>query len=56
LSSTQQVPSNLRVVVGVTGGIAAYKAVSLVRQLVKDGHTVTVIPTESALKFVGLPT
>jgi len=56
LSSTQQVPSNLRVVVGVTGGIAAYKSVSLVRKLVKDGHTVTVIPTESALKFVGLPT
>jgi phosphopantothenoylcysteine decarboxylase/phosphopantothenate--cysteine ligase len=45
-----------RIVVGVTGGIAAYKAVSLVRALVKRGADVTVIPTESALKFVGRPT
>ena len=56
MNPTQQVPSGLRVVVGVTGGIAAYKAVSLVRSLVKGGHHVTVIPTASALKFVGLPT
>jgi phosphopantothenoylcysteine decarboxylase/phosphopantothenate--cysteine ligase len=45
-----------RIVVGVTGGIAAYKAVGLIRELVKAGATVTVIPTHSALKFVGLPT
>ena len=45
-----------RIVVGVTGGIAAYKAVSLVRELVVRGHDVTVIPTHSALQFVGLPT
>ncbi|MDQ1111053.1 phosphopantothenoylcysteine decarboxylase/phosphopantothenate--cysteine ligase [Microbacterium testaceum] len=44
------------VVVGVTGGIAAYKTVSLVRLLVKAGHHVHVIPTEDALRFVGLPT
>lgn len=44
------------VVVGVTGGIAAYKAVTLVRELVRGGADVTVIPTASALKFVGLPT
>ncbi|MCJ1707166.1 bifunctional phosphopantothenoylcysteine decarboxylase/phosphopantothenate--cysteine ligase CoaBC [Microbacterium sp. VKM Ac-2923] len=44
------------VVVGVTGGIAAYKTVSLVRLLVKAGHDVHVIPTEDALRFVGLPT
>jgi len=49
-------PSTPRIVVGVTGGIAAYKAVSLVRALVKRGADVTVIPTESALKFVGRPT
>lgn len=49
-------PSAPRIVVGVTGGIAAYKAVSLVRALVKRGADVTVIPTESALKFVGRPT
>ncbi|WP_029150533.1 bifunctional phosphopantothenoylcysteine decarboxylase/phosphopantothenate--cysteine ligase CoaBC [Microbacterium indicum] len=44
------------VVVGVTGGIAAYKTVSLVRLLVKDGHDVHVIPTDDALRFVGRPT
>ncbi len=42
--------------VGVTGGIAAYKVVHLVRLLVKDGHDVHVVPTEDALRFVGLPT
>ncbi|MGV1034991.1 MAG: bifunctional phosphopantothenoylcysteine decarboxylase/phosphopantothenate--cysteine ligase CoaBC [Microbacteriaceae bacterium] len=45
-----------RIVVGVTGGIAAYKTVSLVRTLTQLGHDVHVIPTESALKFVGTPT
>lgn len=46
----------LRVIVGVSGGIAAYKAVSVVREFVLRGAEVTVIPTASALKFVGLPT
>lgn len=44
------------VIVGVTGGIAAYKTVQLVRLLVLDGHEVHVIPTEDALRFVGTPT
>jgi phosphopantothenoylcysteine decarboxylase / phosphopantothenate---cysteine ligase len=44
------------IVVGVTGGIAAYKSVHLVRLLVKAGHEVHVIPTEDALRFVGLTT
>ncbi len=44
------------VVVGVTGGIAAYKTVQLVRLLVLDGHDVHVVPTADALRFVGLPT
>lgn len=48
--------SRLNIVVGITGGIAAYKAVSLVRQLVLEGHDVHVVPTESALRFVGRPT
>ncbi|WP_238439526.1 bifunctional phosphopantothenoylcysteine decarboxylase/phosphopantothenate--cysteine ligase CoaBC [Microbacterium sp. JZ31] len=48
--------SKHRIVVGVTGGIAAYKAVQLVRLLVKDGHEVHVVPTEDALRFVGAPT
>lgn len=46
----------LRIVVGITGGIAAYKAVSVVREFVKDGHHVDVIATEAALEFVGRPT
>ena len=49
-------PSALSVIVGVSGGIAAYKAVSLVRELIVRGCDVTVIPTHSALEFVGLPT
>nr|WP_313960551.1 bifunctional phosphopantothenoylcysteine decarboxylase/phosphopantothenate synthase [Curtobacterium pusillum] len=46
----------LTVVVGITGGIAAYKAVGVVREFVKRGHDVHVVPTEGALRFVGLPT
>jgi phosphopantothenoylcysteine decarboxylase / phosphopantothenate---cysteine ligase len=44
------------IVVGVTGGIAAYKSVHLVRVLVTAGHEVHVIPTADALHFVGLTT
>lgn len=47
---------DVNIVVGVTGGIAAYKTVHLVRLLTKGGHDVTVVPTEDALRFVGLPT
>ncbi|MGM7699030.1 bifunctional phosphopantothenoylcysteine decarboxylase/phosphopantothenate--cysteine ligase CoaBC [Microbacterium sp. A84] len=46
----------MNIVVGVTGGIAAYKTVHLVRLLIKAGHDVTVIPTDDALRFVGAPT
>lgn len=46
----------VNIVVSVTGGIAAYKTVHLVRLLTKAGHDVTVVPTEDALRFVGLPT
>jgi phosphopantothenoylcysteine decarboxylase/phosphopantothenate--cysteine ligase len=45
-----------RVIVGVCGGIAAYKACTVVRQLTEAGHEVRVIPTESALRFVGAAT
>lgn len=41
-----------RVVVGVTGSIAAYKAVELVSQLVRRGCAVQVVMTEDALRFV----
>lgn len=44
------------VVVGVTGGIAAYKTVQLVRRLIGEGHEVHVVPTADALRFVGQPT
>lgn len=44
------------IVVGVTGGIAAYKSVQLVRLLIGDGHEVHVVPTDDALRFVGRPT
>jgi phosphopantothenoylcysteine decarboxylase/phosphopantothenate--cysteine ligase len=45
-----------RVLLGVSGGIAAYKAADLLRKLAESGHDVTVIPTASALKFVGAAT
>ena len=43
----------MKVVLGVGGGIAAYKACSLLRLLTEAGHDVTVVPTASALHFVG---
>ena len=42
-----------RVVLGVSGGIAAYKACDLLRRLTESGHDVTVVPTPAALRFVG---
>ncbi|HEY0238922.1 MAG TPA: bifunctional phosphopantothenoylcysteine decarboxylase/phosphopantothenate--cysteine ligase CoaBC [Friedmanniella sp.] len=46
----------MNVVLGVAGGIAAYKACELLRRLRDDGHDVTVVPTEAALSFVGRAT
>ncbi|GAB3189052.1 bifunctional phosphopantothenoylcysteine decarboxylase/phosphopantothenate synthase [Nesterenkonia suensis] len=46
----------MRIVLGVSGGIAAYKAVHLVRLLRQDGHQVDVVPTPAAEEFVGRPT
>jgi phosphopantothenoylcysteine decarboxylase/phosphopantothenate--cysteine ligase len=43
-------------VLGVSGGIAAYKAVELLRRLTEAGHDVRVIPTAAALRFVGSTT
>lgn len=48
--------SRKRIVVGVAGGIAAYKACSVVRQLSESGHDIRVVPTEAALRFVGSAT
>jgi phosphopantothenoylcysteine decarboxylase/phosphopantothenate--cysteine ligase len=44
------------VVLGVGGGIAAYKACELLRLFTESGHSVRVVPTASALEFVGAPT
>ena len=44
-----------RVVVGVSGSIAAYKAPFVVRLLRQAGHEVKVVATESALRFIGAP-
>ena len=46
----------MRIVLGVAGGIAAYKSAHVIRRLRELGHTVTVVPTADALKFVGAPT
>lgn len=45
-----------RIVLGVGGGIAAYKVCDLLRRLRADGHDVVVVPTRAALDFVGAPT
>jgi phosphopantothenoylcysteine decarboxylase/phosphopantothenate--cysteine ligase len=46
----------MRVVLGVAGGIAAYKACELLRLLTESGHEVRVVPTTAALNFVGAAT
>ncbi|MGY1715736.1 bifunctional phosphopantothenoylcysteine decarboxylase/phosphopantothenate--cysteine ligase CoaBC [Geodermatophilus sp. SYSU D01106] len=45
-----------RIVLGVGGGVAAYKSALLLRALTEAGHDVRVVPTESALRFVGAAT
>ncbi|MFF8728670.1 bifunctional phosphopantothenoylcysteine decarboxylase/phosphopantothenate--cysteine ligase CoaBC [Streptomyces sp. NPDC015171] len=45
-----------RVVLGVSGGIAAYKACELLRRFTESGHDVRVVPTAAALHFVGAAT
>ena len=45
-----------RVLLGVAGGIAAYKACELLRRLTESGHSVRVLPTASALEFIGAAT
>ncbi|MBM0256883.1 bifunctional phosphopantothenoylcysteine decarboxylase/phosphopantothenate--cysteine ligase CoaBC [Micromonospora sp. 4G55] len=44
------------IVLGVGGGIAAYKACELLRLFTESGHRVRVVPTASALRFIGAPT
>jgi phosphopantothenoylcysteine decarboxylase/phosphopantothenate--cysteine ligase len=56
VGSSLEAGRRLNVVVGITGGIAAYKAVGVVRALVLAEHDVHVVATEAALRFVGKPT
>lgn len=44
------------IVLGVSGGVAAYKAALILRLFTEAGHDVRVVPTASALEFVGAPT
>ncbi|MGH3548419.1 MAG: bifunctional phosphopantothenoylcysteine decarboxylase/phosphopantothenate--cysteine ligase CoaBC [Pseudonocardiaceae bacterium] len=48
--------SSRRIVLGVGGGIAAYKVCEVLRRLTEAGHQVRVVPTEAALSFVGAAT
>ncbi|MFY9190421.1 MAG: bifunctional phosphopantothenoylcysteine decarboxylase/phosphopantothenate--cysteine ligase CoaBC [Lawsonella sp.] len=43
----------MRIVVGIGGGIAAYKACMVIREFTKAGHDVVAIPTDAARKFIG---
>jgi phosphopantothenoylcysteine decarboxylase/phosphopantothenate--cysteine ligase len=45
-----------RIVLGVSGGVAAYKAALLLRAFTEAGHDVRVVPTPAALRFVGAAT
>ena len=55
-SGTANAGTGANVVLGVSGGIAAYKACLLLRLLTEAGHRVSVVPTAAALRFVGAPT
>ena len=45
-----------RILIGVGGGIAAYKVCSVIRHFTEAGHDVRVVPTDAALEFVGSAT
>ena len=44
------------ILIGVCGGVSAYKTAALVSRLVQDGHGVTVVMTRSARRFIGAAT
>ena len=46
----------LNVILGITGGVSAYKATGVIRGLTEAGHSVKVIPTQNALRFIGATT
>lgn len=56
MSEAPNASEPLHVIVGVSGGIAAYKACHVIRDFKEQGADVRVIPTENALRFVGAAT
>lgn len=46
----------MRILVGITGGVAAYKSAELIRLYIEAGHEVQVVPTANALRFIGAAT
>ena len=46
----------MRIIVGITGGIAAYKSPAVIRAFTELGHDVRVLPTQNALRFIGATT
>ena len=56
MRDSDRIVSGAHILLGVGGGIAAYKACDVLRQLTESGHSVRVVPTESALRFVGAAT
>lgn len=46
----------MRILVGITGGIAAYKSASIIRGFAELGHDVKALPTQNALRFIGATT
>ncbi|MBF6054562.1 bifunctional phosphopantothenoylcysteine decarboxylase/phosphopantothenate--cysteine ligase CoaBC [Streptomyces eurocidicus] len=53
MAGRSQTMDKPKVVLGVSGGIAAYKACELLRRLTESGHSVRVVPTAASLHFVG---
>ena len=56
MAATPPAGQAARIVLGVGGGIAAYKVAELLRRFTESGHDVVVVPTRSALRFVGSTT
>ncbi|NDA84853.1 MAG: phosphopantothenate synthase, partial [Burkholderiaceae bacterium] len=44
--------ANKKIVLGISGGIAAYKSAELVRALIQEGAEVQVVMSESAMQFI----
>ncbi|MCD2144387.1 bifunctional phosphopantothenoylcysteine decarboxylase/phosphopantothenate--cysteine ligase CoaBC [Gordonia paraffinivorans] len=53
---TKPTKTRRRILIGVGGGIAAYKVCSVIRHFTEAGHEVRVVPTPAALEFVGKAT